>query len=186
MGIRPQMHVVFGVDDFFGEIPIDIYETQLFISDEEIKAGPHELAFLKDAFFDLSRKEWQFIYDRLYVGSEWNPGVLGMSIFSSDFDSDLVRALSIFHERYETSGKRDLPVWKPEDHQLYATRIETGHVATRSCADIEFQWSWFYPSVIEMHTMWPVRAYQTRWLLQQVGIEIDYHRYKAMLVWQWK
>ena len=28
-------------------------------------------------------------------------------------------------------------------------------------------------------------AYCTRWLFKQVGIEIDYKQFKAMLVWDW-
>ena len=184
MGMRPQMHLVFGIDDFPDDLrlPEDIYETQLHISDAEIEQGPYELNFLRDAFYDHRTQEWGYIADFLYHDTEFVSGVLGMSINQTGYDSDIMRVLSVFHPEYYKPGKRDLPVWEADKHPSYARDILNN---APHCADIEFQQSWFYPSVIEQHNMWPVHAYCTRWLLQQVGVDVDYHRFKAMLVWQW-
>lgn len=176
MGTRPQMHLVFGIDDFDSDIPVDV-ETQLYLPDEEIAEGPFELLFLRDTFCHFKTKEWGRICDFLYVGNEWNPGVLGMIL-----THQMGYKLSIFHKEYESAGKRDLPVWERADYPLYDKRIES---KWRTCGDIEFQWSWFYPSVVESHKMWPIRAYCARWLMQQADVKIDYHRFKAMLVWEW-
>lgn len=183
MGMRPQMHLVFGIDDFAGELPESVYETQLYISDEEIESGSYELHFLKDVFYDYIAKEWGWLPSFLFWSPEFHPGVLGMSIDKTQHDSDLVRALSVFYPRFYDSGKRDLPIWDVKEHSLYAKRVTNDKPG---CAGIEFQWSWFYPSVVEQHSMWPVHAYCTRWLLQQAGVEMDYHIFKAMLVWEWR
>lgn len=182
MGMRPQMHLVFGIGDFSGDISEDIHEKQLHISDEEIKSGPFEYSFLKDIFYHRAEHKWGYVYEFLYWNPEFSPGILGMSIGRTEYDSDFVRALSVFYPEFYEAGKRDFPVWKKEEHGLYARNIMSNEPA---CADIEFQWSWFYPSVIEQHYMWPVHAYCTRWLLQQAGVNIDYRKFKAMLVWQW-
>jgi hypothetical protein len=176
------MHLVFGVDDFSGELSKDIVETQLHIPDKEIDEGPYEYSFLKDVFYDRTAREWAYVYESLYWSPEFNSGILGMSINQTRHDSDFVRALSVFYPEFYETGKQDLPVWDKEEHWLYARDI-TNRLPI--CGDIEFQWSWFYPSVIEQHYMWPVHAYCTRWLLQQVGVDIDYRKFKAMLVWEW-
>lgn len=184
MGMRPQVHLVFGVDDFFDNLHLseDIYETQLHVSDSEMEQGPYELNFLRDMFYNRKDQEWGCIASFLYHGTEFVPGVLGMSVNQTNYDSDIMRVLSVFHPEYYEAGKRDLPVWDATKHSLYARQITNNKPR---CADIEFQWSWFYPSVVEQHNMWPVHAYCTRWLLQQIGVDVDYHRFKAMLVWQW-
>lgn len=182
MGMRPQMCLVFGVDDFHGRFTegIDIWEDRLCISEKEIEEELYEMLFLRDTFYDYRTKEWHIIGDDLFYDGEFSPSILGLIIASVDYDSTIVRVLSVFHPEYLHAGKKVLPVWEKEEHPMYAKRA-FGY----RCADIEFQPSWFYPSVVEQHTMWPVHAYCTRWLFQQVGVDIDYHKYKAMLVWQW-
>lgn len=184
MGMRPQMHLVFGVDDFHGYLKegIDIWEDRLYIPDEKIEEGSYEMLFLEDRFRDYRSKEWHIIGDDLFDDREFSPGVLGLIIASVDYDSTIVRALSVFHPEYLHAGKKDLPIWKRDEHPQYAREAFKD---SNKCGDIKFQESWFYPSVVEQHIMWPVRAYCTRWLFQQVGVDIDYHKYKAMLVWQW-
>lgn len=188
MGVSPWIGLVFGIDDFHGDIPDEAWETHLYVPKEEIEKDPFEQGYLKDVFYNHATNEWGYIADHLYDGGEFNPGVIGMVINRSkpDFDNDIVRALSLFHPEYETSGKRDIPVWERVDHPMYARRLqESLDRGTVSCGDVEYQWSWFYPAVVEMQSLWAVHAYCTRWLLRQAGIEIDYRRYKAMLVWQW-
>lgn len=176
--------VVFGIDDFSDNLRLseEFYETRLHITNAELKQL-YENNFLEDVFYDHRTREWGYVADFLYYDPGFNPGVIGMNVNQTDYDSDFMRVLSVFHPEYYVAGKHDLPVWEREDHPLYAKNIASNKWP--QCADIEFQWSWFYPSVVEQHSMWPVHAYCTRWLLQQVGVNIDYHRFKTMLVWQW-
>jgi hypothetical protein len=182
MGMRPQMHLVFGVDDFCGHFAegVDIWEDRLYIPEKEVEEEPYEMLFLRDRFRDCRSKEWHIISSVLFYDPEFSPGILGLVLDSADYDSTIVRVLSMFHAEYFQAGKKDLPVWEKEERPLYAKRAFGS-----KCGDIEFQPSWFYPGVVEQHIMWPVHAYCARWLFQQVGVDIDYHRYKAMLVWQW-
>ena len=183
MGMRPQMCLVFGVDDFDGGINYDIWETRIHAELDNDK--PFTDGFVKDYFFDHKTKEWHYVADDLHYSPGFNPGILGLRIHRTQYDSELVRALSIFHPEYGQAGKLDIPVWDKESHPLYARHLLTPKDTLPRCGDIEFQWSWFYPSVIEQHNMWPVHAYCTRWLLDFAGVSIDYTTYKAMLVWQW-
>ena len=183
MGMRPRMCLVFGVDDFVDSIDDNILEMRIHAELDNNK--PYTDGFIKDRFFDHQANEWHWVIDDLYYSPEFNPGILGLMICRTQYDSDMVRVLSIFHPEYMQVGKLDIPMWDREEHSIYAKRLYGPTDKLTHCGDIEFQWSWFYPSVIEQHSLWPVHAYCTRWLLEFVGIHIDYAKYKAMLVWRW-
>ena len=183
MSITPHMYLIFGVDDFVGETDSDDYETRLYLPIDD--DTPDEDFYLRDVFCDQQTKEWAYIHEVLYHGEYPDDTVLGLILGKAEYDSDIVRALSIFHPEYEESGKKDIPVWDRRKNSIYTKCVYSHRGELPSCGDITFQWSWFYPSVIEAHYMWPVRAYCARWLLRQVGIEVDYRKLKAMLVWEW-
>lgn len=185
MGTRPHMNVVFGIDTFEGALDYDdVANVDLSIPDDLINRHPFEEGYLADAFRDYNTKMWASPHDVLYWGG-FNNGdrhILGMKTMSSHYDSDLIRALCIFHPRYKIKGKTDIPVSPRDAYPRYAGRIEK---RLPQVGDIKFQWSWFYPPILESHSMWPVIAYATRHLLDRVGWSIDPTRYKAMLVWDW-
>lgn len=193
MSVRPRMHLVFGIDDFDGNLDYATMEkVRLHIPFHEIEDDPFGKGFLEDVFYTQNGKEWGYVTDFLYWSARYEhpeARVVGQAIYSSGYDSDLVRALSIFHPQYIESGKMDIPVLEKDKNPLRVRRLWVRHVDGSKtlpvCKDIKFQWSWFYPGVLESQDMWPVHAYTTRWLLQQAGLDIDYRRYKAMLVWDW-
>jgi len=168
MGIRPQIKLVFGIDNFTQEsVWNEFSEAEIYHNNDY---------YIKGFLFDDKESVW--LYDVLHCSDN----VLGMIINNSDADSDMLRALSLFYPEFSEGGKLDIPVQEKEKHYLYARRIENN---IPKCEDIQFEWQWFYSSVLESHSMWPVYAYCTRWLFKQVGIEIDYKQFKAMLVWDW-
>lgn len=189
MGVRPKMYLVFGIDNFehsnwpdWGDDDRKLYDEPLYIPESELDGSDFERLFLRDAFMDYTTKKWGVIADFLYYGRDWNPGIVGMIVHESHYDTDMVRVLAQFHDEYEMSGKKDLPILDPEQNLLYARQVKNRQPR---CGDIEWQWSWFYSATVEAHSMWPVRAYCARWLFQQSKIEVDYRQFKAMLVWEW-
>jgi len=182
------MQLIFGIDDWDGELDYEELERPI-VSPGGVSLHPFSL--LKDIFYCRDSERWGDIVDFLYWGvfCQGDEKILGMQIQFAGYDSNLVRALSVFHPEYYVSGKKDIPVWDRDNHRMYAEQIytidENGLQHLPRCDNIEWQWSWLYPSVIEQHHMWLMHAYCTRYLLQQAGIDIDYKRFKAMLVWDW-
>lgn len=182
MGIRPRMNLIFGIDDFADKLDCNVLESkQLFISESEINTDNFENYYLCDSFVDKDGN-WGCAADYIYYNWHSDNSILGFVVNCTRYDSNFMRVLSIFHPEYELNGKLDIPIWDKKNHLSYARCVEK---CMRPCGDIKFQWSWFYPSIIEQHQMWPVYAYCARWLFQQIGLNIDYHKYKAMLVWEW-
>lgn len=178
MGVRPQGYIIFGVDDVnFEPECYDIYEFQIDIP----KSDKFEDLYLRDCFYDKQYEELKLVNECLYrsEGSD----VFGLIISKTKYDSDFIRGLSVFYPRFETSEKLDFPVWDREEYHVYAKRIREQRFS--GCGDIEWQWSWFYPAVVESHNMWPVHAYCARHLFNQIGLQVDYREFKAMLVWEW-
>lgn len=170
MSVRPQMNLVFGIENFDGHLDFEELEHTLNIKNEAN-------SYLKYTFKDGD------IVDFLYWGGWFGSNkILGMKVNQTLHDSDFVRVLSLLHPEYATSGYVKIEPWDKDEHFLYAKQIEKRFP---ECGDIEFQWGWFYDSVIEAHYMWPVHAYCTRFLLKQTGVKVDYHDFELFLVWDW-
>jgi hypothetical protein len=181
------MQLVFGIDDFEGEVPY-YGETLIEFSplDPDL-VDSSEWGYVED----LARDGWITLQHHLYWSGSFerrhDNSILGYVLESLPRDSEIVRALAVIHPEYFRTGKRDVRPMERDLHPLYAKRAE--HDLSRfNCADITWQWEWFYPTVIEgLFQMWSIYAYILRYLLRKVGIEdVDPHRFKLMLVWDWE
>lgn len=170
MSVRPKAYLIFGINDFRGSLDYESLERPVIIQDDN------------NSYVRYTFKSSDVI-DHIYWGGfhEGHNKILGMIVLQSHCDSDLLRVLSVLHPEYECSGFIEIDTWQKEDHLLYAKQAEK----IVGMDDIEFQWEWFYPSVIEQHTMWPVWAYCTRFILAQAGIEVDYKKLRLFFVWDW-
>lgn len=186
MGIRPSMCLVFGIDNYEGESRWEKWEaTSLAVPEEEIRENPFPKAYLKDVFYNRKSEEWGTVADHIFIG-HYVDGVVGLTLKCMDYDSIILRSLAIFHKEYQLEGKHDIPVLNADANEnLYYVLDIKKHKSHYNCGDIDWQWGWFYPSMVEVLHMWPVRAYCTRYLLDRAGIASDYHDYRAMLVWEW-
>lgn len=182
MSVRPKVMTVFGVDNYDGPRPgEELWETRIFLSDEETADPPWGLSYVKDYAFDDARKEWRRYCDLIYMGNdEWgNDGVVGL-IQSSNFDSDVFRVLSMLYLEFHYTDHVDVPIER--DEQTRKLRLRR-HPVPPECDGIEFRERWLYPQ--GYHTMTPVWAFVTKWLLDRLGMETSVDDYKWMLVWEW-
>jgi len=175
------MYLVFGIDNYEGVLEYEaLWDADLSVTDAE----PFTASCVKNFFYHQHQNTWASAEDALYRNWQWGGEIIGLSLAYTRYDSPIVRALSVMDTRFSTANKYDIPVWDRSDPSVvsYKRRIED---AEYQCGDIPWLWQWFYPATIEYHGMWPVHAYLTRHLFRRVGIDIDYNRYKAMLVWEW-
>lgn len=182
MGIRPQIFTVFGIDNYAGDLSIDL-EKRAFLSKEQILASNDlSLSFVKDAAFNCTTKEWHWYYDLVYIGrhSRELEGIVGwIKSGHDDYDSDTFRALSLLYPEFQRSGKKDIPLVTDEWEKKHRQQARPAH----PCGGVEFQESWFYPQ--GFYWMTPVWAFVTKWLLDSLEIKTDPTQYKWMLVWEW-
>lgn len=180
---------MFGIEDP-GVVGLD-YEM-LEETSMEIELGDNpafEQQFIKDAFYNLQGQRWVTANEVLYWDPEFNPGIMGMIVNRTHYDSDLIRVLSVLHPRYQRSGWIEIEPWD-WDGDSYDTwsykRNMTSKGKLPSCGDITFQKEWFYPATIELHYMWPVHAYCARHLFQSIGLDFDHKDYRLFFAWHWR
>lgn len=126
MGNRPNMYLVFGVDNY--DQPIDsvyIDDCDLSISEQLIKEQPFTWGFVKSVFYNHRLDQWREAYDALYYdnGSYTNGQYVVGMILNHSYNSDIVRTLSVFHPEYLEGGRRDIPLLDKNKHPFYANRI---------------------------------------------------------------
>jgi hypothetical protein len=128
--------------------------------------------FIKDHLFDYKSKRWLDRYDVLFIGDENQGaanGIVGLIIKQMNCDSAIMRALALLDSRFLESGKWDIPLEQPSEWE----RRESPNIPDRL----------WYPSILEVRSMWPIHETVARFVFRKVGIEAP--ELKAMLVWTW-
>lgn len=187
MGIRPSIYLVFGIDDYTGDMDWERLETA-DLSLPTGKSQPFVHNYVADMLFNSTHRErWKTGDEVVFFGGRDNglPGVVGLIIATGNSrgDDQIVRALATIDPRFESSGKTDIQPVSPDSREYkwyVAPDMEYG--------DIRFQESWAYPPVLERIGMWGAYAYIARHVFERCGLDmtqLDYHRFKAMLAWTW-
>lgn len=170
--IRPQGYTVFGVDNFNGNVDDMIYE-------ETIKPYITEDGY--DFFKNYNNGGNYFqVGDKLYVNQ--GEKIIGLTVSATGCDSDFIRCLSVFYPEFESFIKFDIPVLNKDDHYLHTREYER----KIKLLNRDVNWNWFYPSVVEVQTLWYVYAEYTKHLFNQIGVSVDIKTLKAMFIVDWK
>ena len=181
MGVRPSFFTVFGLESYTDKIPRDFGEEQIiFPTDQE---PTHGELYVMDVLHDRANNDWQWASDLVYTGNPMSSSakttnILGWKNSTIGYDSDTFRALAMIYPEFMTSGYRVLPLEEPEEQHARWSQLPAC-----PCEGIIFQPHWWYQQGYYIST--PMWAYVTRYLLNWAGIEVDYRKFKWMLVWDW-
>lgn len=190
MGIRPQFHILVGVDDARPDderyIGVDAAYLEDVLNFRELKPGEYYTdGDIWDDQRDTSNKvpgQSPWLRDRLYnpeLSDEYTFGnIIGMVVHEGPYDDDILRAFAAIDEKYLERGWERIPTMNPGEHHLrYA------HYGYNK-RDVEC--NRFVPGVFES---WPgvSRIYwaRARHYLKLVGWDIPEEDLRYLLVWDW-
>jgi hypothetical protein len=188
MGIRPQFHVIVGIDNAKeddprynppdeGELEEMLYHRKL-TEEECYKKVEVDDFFIWNDYRDTDRDLYNMLYNPTFTDEFMNEGVIGYIVVKGKYDDMIIRALASIDDKYMTTGYTRLPLLDPVDNRLRYSRY--------GYTDEDIAANRFVSGVFEnIPQVSRINWERAKHYMKLVGWTVEDNDLRYILVWTW-